>query len=60
MRVHASQISTGIHMIDAAAERAKKVLISEPFDCGAVDYVFHFATAASPGGLRRTESRLSR
>jgi dTDP-glucose 4,6-dehydratase len=36
------------HLSRDARFEFKKVDVSEPFDCGAVDYVFHFASPASP------------
>ena len=36
------------HLSRDARFEFKKVDVSEPFDCGAVDYIFHFASPASP------------
>jgi len=36
------------HLRNDSRFEFKKVDVSEPFDCGPVDYVFHFASPASP------------
>jgi dTDP-glucose 4,6-dehydratase len=36
------------HLRNEARFEFKKIDINTPFDCGAVDYVFHFASPASP------------
>ncbi len=36
------------HLRNESRFEFQQVDINEPFDCGAVDYVFHFASPASP------------
>jgi dTDP-glucose 4,6-dehydratase len=48
------------HLRSEAGFEFREIDINEPFGCGAVDCVFHFASAANPGGLHHMESRLSR
>ncbi len=36
------------HLSNESRFEFVKVDVSEPFDCGAVEYVFHFASPASP------------
>src|SRR5437660_6922638 len=42
------RLSNVEHLRNDSRFEFQKIDVSEPFDCGAVDYVFHFASPASP------------
>ena len=54
------RLSNVEHLRNDGRFEFQEIDVSEPFDCGAVDYVFHFASRPVPSITAHTEFRRSR